>query len=281
MMAILLALKILLLLLLGVVRCLALHLPTSPSLVQIAPVTVELDNVSMRYPLTLKRRLFSATPHREYALRNVSCQLLSEVALLCGPSECGKSTILKLISGQDKPSEGVVRMTCELSVPPKPIYLDQRPSVDSYTTLEQLLSRQMQALPDATVAELVLIELRQCLELTDPSLLTQTPMQLSPSENYRIQLLRACLDSMCRPGLSIDSLKSVLLVPAPVVLLDEWLDTEPSSVIARVHTGLAQLSAVGGVVCVVTHQPERFPPTTRMVLRSGQLQSVQRVMKRY
>ena len=51
----------------------------------------------------------------------------------------------------------------------------------------------------------------------------------------------------------------VVAVPAPLLLLDEWLDKETSGVIQSVQDALVRLvDATGAVVISITHKPERW-----------------------
>jgi ABC-type polysaccharide/polyol phosphate transport system ATPase subunit len=105
----------------------------------------------------------------------------------------------------------------------------------------------------------------------------KTPSQLSPSEQYRLQLVKASLESMLQGRLSFSEDKIVVELPAPVLLLDEWLDKETSSIVQKVRGALEALVELGAVVCSVTHKPERWQnsntavSTSHMTLCRGEI----------
>ena len=105
------------------------------------PSKVCFDEVSKKFRHTFQRRLFSSVPRREYALHNVSFSLNAELLLLTGASSSGKSTILKLISGEELPSQGRVDVSVDSSTltAAKPIYLDERPSFDRRLTVKEII----------------------------------------------------------------------------------------------------------------------------------------------
>lgn len=68
--------------------------------VVIIPSRILFQSVHVQYPTTLVQTLFSSTPRREYAIKNVNLQLgvtSSPITFFVGSSSSGKSTILKLI----------------------------------------------------------------------------------------------------------------------------------------------------------------------------------------
>jgi ABC-type siderophore export system fused ATPase/permease subunit len=89
----------------------------------------------------------------------------------------------------------------------------------------------------------------------------------TPSQEFRIALLVACLQSMQLQDNST-------IVASPVLLLDEWLDKETSTVIQAVQDGIKSLIELGACICIVTHYPERFKPVKRLLLRSGKLVNI-------
>ena len=100
--------------------------------------------------------------------------------------------------------------------------------------------------------------------------ITTTPAQLSPSEQYRLELVKASLESMQLRGSCVDrsnvngnttgdTTTALDLLPAPILLLDEWLDRETSVVVRAVQDAIECLChETGAVVISVTHAPERW-----------------------
>jgi energy-coupling factor transporter ATP-binding protein EcfA2 len=118
---------------------------------------------------------------------------------------------------------------------------------------------------------------------------TKALAQLSVSELYRLALVQACLQSLAlwlpyHVGHDCDH---CIALPAPILLLDEWLDTEPSVVVQSVQQALEGLcrranvetcaagagrhdvdhkyaSVSGGgasaLILSVTHYPQRWKP---------------------
>lgn len=233
----------------------------------VIPSRVEFKNVFLQYPQTLARRLFSSVPYREWALRNVSFTLeSSELLILTGASSSGKSTILKLISGKAIPTQGSVNVACADCSPPivcaLPVYLDRKPPVENMRTVQTCLVNtcSMNTTLDASVTALIAEDLMQRVGLANCN--EKTPSQLSPSEQYRLELVKASLESML-PGTktkcsSCDVDDAIVQLPAPIILLDEWLDKETSSVVQKVQVALEALLELGAVICSVTHKPERW-----------------------
>lgn len=242
---------------------------------------VHLTDVSHNYPDSLWRRLTSSVPRREWSLEHVSLSMESEVALLVGPSSSGKTTLLKLIQEKEEPVRGNVRIGTvgdEISmnsIAACPILLDERPLLESQRTVRSILKN---VIPHKQINFSQLKEdclLQDMVELFDLDL-DQTPYQLSPSQNYGCRLAEACLQSMLHNGTFNNN---SIHVPAPILLLDEWMDSETSTVVQKVQLWLARLAEKGAVVIVVTHKPHLFNkdciPAIRLVtLQRGTISSV-------
>jgi hypothetical protein len=99
----------------------------------------------------------------------------------------------------------------------------------------------------------------QVLDFSERAL-QQTRFQLSTSDDYKFEILLACIESMLRNARQNDlpSGESLTPLPSPLLLLDEWLDKETSQVVTRLQDCLNSLARSGAVVCVVTHKPERW-----------------------
>ena len=103
--------------------------------------------------------------------------------------------------------------------------------------------------------------------------------ELSQSQLYIMQLIETAFESMTtiqQPQQGLSSDPAVVTVPAPILLLDEWLDKETSTVIRAVHAALNRLiETTGAVVVCATHVPQRFDLTCcrRIYLQSGRVVS--------
>jgi ABC-type dipeptide/oligopeptide/nickel transport system ATPase subunit len=152
-------------------------------------------------------------------------------------------------------------------------------------------------------------ELCSCLQLTTTTSawMDQTPLQLSSSQSYRLALVTACLESsMANLSVSVDADADIdvdtlfptsldaddktterrtVSLPAPILLLDEWMDTETTEIVQTVQRGLEQLAqssddgvGVGAVIVSATHKRERWKkPYSEMVLSRGQVLSWNRI----
>ena len=82
---------------------------------------------------------------------------------------------------------------------------------------------------------------------------------LTPSEKYRFCLGKACIQSSsfgCAS--SSDNIDSILL-PGPILLLDEWMDVETSAVVRKVQPSLHKIvEELNGIVLSITHKPELY-----------------------
>jgi ABC-type thiamine transport system ATPase subunit len=242
-------------------------LSTLRARVQFQPSPVEIENFTLSFPLTWQRRFLSSVPFRERALDNVTV-CLSEFCFIQGASSSGKSTLLKAILNQTQQSTTtggtvtiVARPDC---APAKPIYFNQKPPYEARLRIEEVLDQQWsrnEFALDKTTREEITSLFADYLGLRNGQTddwLHKKPSQLSPSESYRFVLLLACLQSSCSGDVRRFENDHVLL-PAPIVLLDEWLDTETSTVIQAVQQGLWTLvQATGALVATVSHKPERW-----------------------
>jgi ABC-type transport system involved in cytochrome bd biosynthesis fused ATPase/permease subunit len=78
-----------------------------------------------------------------------------------------------------------------------------------------------------------------------------------------------------------ESSEEALLPAAPILLLDEWLDKEPTSIVHAIEDALEIfVAATQAVVCVVTHQRHRWKTLNRWELRQGKVVSIGQRQKR-
>jgi len=296
--------------------------------IRFVPSQLVLQDVSLQYPATLARKLFSSVPLREYAIDHVSCRLESEIVLLQGASSSGKSALMKCIvascganernknknkneSSRHKPTSGRV------SIPngARPILLADKPPFLNQHTVQTFLHNKCQEclsstlslfVPDyyptttETISSIVEVFCR-LVHLDDPSLLAQTPSQLSPSESYRFQLALACLESSLSglddqaqhhdsSGINDEATSHHLVfLPAPIVFLDEWMDFETRDSSCKVEEALLHLvQETGAVVLCATHKPNLWNQlacvtskiTSQMTMCRGKILTLQQQPKR-
>jgi len=170
------------------------------------------------------------------ALRDVSLAVASgERIAVLGPSGGGKTTMLRLMAGLEKPSAGAVELDGKATAPTSVAMVFQTLALFPHLTARENISLGLRvrkvALDEVRertreVAELLFIE----------GLLDRTPNQLSAGERQRVALARALVK---RP--------SVLLLDEPFANLDSQLRAQLRSELKRLH---AQLSMT--MICV-TH----------------------------
>eukprot|EP00980_Cylindrotheca_fusiformis_P000139 scaffold24_cov128-Cylindrotheca_fusiformis.AAC.12 len=271
----------------SVLLLLSTVLQTQPLSVPVAfcwkQCSVELDHVSQQYPATLWRKLTSSEPRREFAVQDVNLSLTSAFVLLLGDSSSGKTTIFKIILGKEKPSNGTVRirMNDSDSSSPKhaiPVLLDQRPVYSNQRqSVEMILKRKVgsllssKSIPLEVACEKLVNELSNVLDLR----LAEPGSDLSPSESYRCAIAEACLQSML---LNCEQTVEHTSFPAPILLMDEWMDSETGAVIQKVQSSLLNLVDRGALVISITHKPQLYKmddKIRRISLNRGRILSSQ------
>lgn len=252
-----------------------------------SPSCVTLQGVSQKYPDTFWRKLTSSVPRRTFALENVSLVFDSSgLTLLLGESSSGKSTILRLILGSERPVSGIVTLSNEdddessasTSInPARPVCLDTRPAYGQNEVVEDIWNKAILV----PVSNKENSHLHCRILIRDLSTLLKLPrqakiMDLSMSEVYLCRLGEACLQSMLSPAPSNKNPSTTTTtnlhgLPAPILLLDEWLDTETSVVVQKVQASLNELARNGAVVICVTHKPHLFGKNTNNDQESNKL----------
>jgi ABC-type lipoprotein export system ATPase subunit len=218
---------------------------------------VQFDQVYYQHPTTnWMRQLVSSEPRRTWALENVTLHWEAELVLLVGASMSGKSTALRLITmAMMTEHQELVPTHGSIHVSAPPIYRDATKlppdplgKKEHWTVAERLANRP-QLLPALALAESA----------------DKTWSQLSVSEQYKLAIAELCLNNAAVTD-------ELLIPPPPILVLDEWLDKEPTSIVRAVEEALETfVAATNAVVCVVTHKTDRWRTQNRWELRRGKV----------
>ena len=227
---------------------------------QFVPSRISFHHVSQSYPDTLLRKLLSSTPRRDLALNNISfCFESNSFHVIVGASSSGKSTILRLLNGMETPISGHVKVE-STSIP---IYLEGKPAYhhNSRQAIDGILRQHYN---DKSIR--IGLEIANILSLN----VTKRPIDLSSSELYKFGLLDACLKSVIS--------EEGEDVCGPILLLDEWLDRETSSVTHKVEEAIVALTMqIGAIVLYVTHKPNMLKGSHKCItMCRGEILSVGR-----
>src|SRR5438874_779765 len=209
-------------------------------------------------------RIDKRKPNGYVAARGLSLPLADgEVLVLVGPSASGKSTVLRMIAGLERPTSGRIdngeRDVTALPPQERDIAMD----FQSYALYPHLTVRENMAFglrlrkqPDETVARRV-AEVAESLGLAP--LLERKPAQLSGGQRQRVALGRAIVRE-----------PKAFLFDEPLSNLDAQLRVETRAELARLHRRLS------ATMVYVTHdQVEAMTLGTRVaVLKDGMLQQV-------
>jgi len=219
-----------------------------------SPTIIKFRDLSHRYEETFMRNLFSSVPRRKYSVQSINLDLTGMV-LFTGSSSSGKSTLFKLIQEKIEPETGIVTIHSE-GLPPAPVCLDQKPLLgNGKRTLKEFIRDELgpQVEPNQTYLAYV-----ATLFGFSPWELESTILQeLSQSQVYNLSLIVASVKS-----------SPCWDTGAPILLLDEWLDKEASTVIHGVQGKLETAAHNGALIGVITHRPERWRGNYRNVVMS-------------
>ncbi len=224
------------------------------------------------------------------------------LTLLVGRSASGKSTLLRIIAQVEKPVSGHmyvndhecfkedqshIRIDTPTAGAAKPIIIDSKP--DCYDTKTSVYQRIFNSIPEITInienqkmfskenikdlKETVITEFAQNLGFTLDELHSLTPADLTPSQQFLFGLACASMESCFVSKLLINEENNNILIPCPVLLLDELLDKETSGVANKVGHALLSLSQKGAIVIVATHRPQYLMNVAERVitLSSGKI----------
>jgi ABC-type polysaccharide/polyol phosphate transport system ATPase subunit len=171
----------------------------------------------------------------------VSIELESgDFLVVLGASSSGKSTILRLLQGLEQPVKGQI----DFQSTSTPVYLDRKPAFNDKDTVEEAILRRCQ--PGSAALEAIGY-LSRVVDLDT----SQIPSQLTQSEIFKYGLIDACMESI-----NFNGPGSVM--HAPILLLDEWMDLETSTVVHKVEETIQRLTEAGAIVVCVTHKPNLF-----------------------
>jgi ABC-type lipoprotein export system ATPase subunit len=217
-----------------------------------AAAVVQFEQVYFQHANSWIRQLASSEPRRTWALENVTFTWESELVLLVGDSSSGKSTALQLIMSASTDNQPMMMVPTHgaVHISTRPIYRDtfQNLAVSARNHHDVTVSQRLAQRPTLVQA----LSLESCRD--------KTLAQLSLSEQYKLALA----EQLCMVGSKAEE--------PPILLLDEWLDKEPTSIVTAVEDALQTFVAVTkGVVCVVTHKSDRWKTKNRMELRRGKI----------
>lgn len=203
---------------------------------------IELDAVSYGYE------------EGQTVLAEVTVQLDVGLTLLVGPNGCGKSTLMKLAAGIERPDRGRVLVdgrdlwSEEVEARRSLAFVPEQPDLTPYATVEEILTLvcRLRGEPRLRVAQV--LELVGLGRLGDRSV-----RELSMGQRRRATLAAA-------------------LVGAPRhILLDEPLEAMDRGARELILTWIDRLVEHGAAVVVVSHELEPFAPRARkaLTLREG------------
>jgi ABC-type cobalt transport system, ATPase component len=262
------------------------------------PFTLKCNGITQSYPLTLLTKLFSSVPKRQYALQDINLSfgnarqpkdddvgIQKNFCLLVGRSASGKSSLLRIISGQERPASGEVLLNGISLYPsvltdedlsrslPKTVIVDSKPDCfdDQFTVLQRIEnSAAADKGLDSQVRNSLALSFAKILNLSENQL-SGYSLSLSPSGQYLFGL--ACASMASCHLLTIEEgaeSSRVVNVFPPILLLDELLDRETSIVAGNVGKGLTNLAKHGAIIICATHRHQYLVDyADRMITLSG------------
>ena len=193
-----------------------------------------------------------------HALRGVDLKIArGSFSCIAGPSGHGKSTLMHLIGGLDRPNEGAVFIAGEeisrfsnsrlAALRARKIgFVFQFFNLLQGLTAEENVATAMMfaGIPEKTQREKV----RELLDLVGlPEKLKAKPSELSGGQQQRVAIARALANN-----------PDILLMDEPTGNLDSESETEVLDAVSRLHRG-------GKTVVIVTHNPEIAKMAERVI----------------
>lgn len=212
---------------------------------------IEFKNVSKEYPPNLVKE-------SKVALQNISFTVKpGEFVTLCGRSGAGKTTILKMISCEEKPTTGVVMFndTNTLDVKKSDAYLIRQKigfifqdyKLLAYKTVYENVAYALEAFDFNE--KLVKDEVMQVLELVGlENKINCLPRELSGGEKQRVSIARALIH---RP--------EIILADEPTGNLDPYHTREIVKILLKIN-------ASGSTVILSTHSRETVNSLEKRVI---------------
>ncbi|MHA1677081.1 MAG: ABC transporter ATP-binding protein [Candidatus Njordarchaeales archaeon] len=228
------------------------------------PVLIELDKVTKKY---------EQARGSVFALRNISLKILQgEFIIILGPSGSGKTTMLNLISGMDRPTEGDIIFDRQsiLELSEEKLAEMRRKKIgfvfqffnliDNMTALENVM---VPLLPEDLSEREMIRKAEDKLDLVDMfDKRDRFPNQLSGGEQQRVAIARALVND-----------PDVIIADEPMAQLD------PDNT-RKVLDILKKLNRMNGVTVIIATNDEELVRLSRDVitkevrLKDGQIQGL-------
>ena len=199
----------------------------------------------LQRPMLELQEVTKVYPSGKIVLTKLSLAICNgEVIVILGTSGCGKTTLLRMLAGLDKPTEGRVTTSVLRPDGKKPVvsYMPQGDSLFPWRTVHQNVT-----LPSEVLQEhgcLCPSDLMKSMDISDFQ--DKFPFELSGGMRRGVELARALLPDF-----------NILLLDEPLVHLDvTWHDKLVKTIRQRVKQRLTDASS--GPVCavIVTHNLE-------------------------
>lgn len=272
------------------------------------PSCIDAVDTTLKYPLSIMSRLFSSVPKRQFAVERInisfghvinylSPSLVDDdddgIILLVGRSASGKSSLLRLLAGMEKPTDGRIIVGGSA----RPVILDCKPDFDdSLNVMDRIVqvgvdvAIQMQKIglqnisttrEDLTLLQKLAQDIVSLMMLSNEQLLAM-PSELCPSIQYLFGIACACMTSMALQCLNDPIRAQDDGIYYPIIFMDELFDAEHPSIAENCGKGILNLVRAGGVVISATHRPGHFRGMAcrTITLSSGKVLTDERIALR-